>query len=214
MNQILLTHSILKKKNLKIKRLKIIFFSSLVLMISLFFYYIYTYFILSTNENISSHILSSFNIQKLYSNNTPYSSINSNIENDYYVIGNIQIDSIDINYPILSNTNDELLKIAPCRFYGPLPNEIGNLCIAGHNYDDTRFFSNLNKLNINDEIRIYDLNNKIINYFVYDKYEIDEKDSSCTNQNTNGIREVTLVTCNNTNGNRLIIKAKENKGYF
>ena len=36
-----------------------------------------------------------------------------------------------------------------------------------------------------------------------------KKDTSCTSQDTNGNKEITLVTCNNFNGNRLIIKAKE-----
>ena len=29
----------------------------------------------------------------------------------------------NITYPILSTTSEELLKISPCRFYGPMPNE-------------------------------------------------------------------------------------------
>ena len=101
------------------------------------------------------------------------------------------------------------LKMAPCRFYGPYPNQIGNLCIAAHNYDDNRFFSNLYKLNIGDIINIYDSSNLCITYSVYQKYEISIKDTSCTSQNTNGQKEITLVTCNNINKNRLIIKARE-----
>ena len=31
----------------------------------------------------------------------------------------------------------------------------------------------------------------------------------CTSQETNGKKEITLITCNNITGNRLIIKAKE-----
>ena len=50
---------------------------------------------------------------------------------------------------VISKTNDELLKLSICRYYGPMPNEIGNLCIAGHNYKNNLMFSKLNKLNIN-----------------------------------------------------------------
>jgi len=105
--------------------------------------------------------------------------------------------------------SDELLKIAPCKFYGPYPNEIGNLCIAGHNYNNNLFFSNIYKLNIGDEINIYDSSNSLIKYYVYKKYETNKNDTSSTSQNTNGNKEITLVTCNNFNGNRLIIKAKK-----
>ena len=51
---------------------------------------------------------------------------------EYYTIGVINIPSINVNYPILSTYSDALLKIAPCKFHGPNPNEIGNLCITGH----------------------------------------------------------------------------------
>ena len=163
---------------------------------------------------MSSILLNSFNIQRLYSDKKDYITIPLNSNEDFFVIGNIQIPSIEINYPILSNANDELLKIAPCRFYGPYPNEIGNLCIAGHNYDDNRFFSNLHKLNIGDKINIYDSNNYLITYYVYKKYEINKNDTSCTSQNTYGKKEITLVTCNNLNDNRLIVKAKNNSGLF
>ena len=90
-----------------------------------------------------------------------------------------------------------------------MPNEIGNLCIAGHNYVDYNLFSRLNELEFNDEIIIYDLNGNSIVYKIYDIYETNPDDTSCTFQNTNGIRIITLVTCNNVNGKRLVIHAKE-----
>ena len=55
----------------------------------------------------------------------------------------IEIPKIGIYYPIISEATDELLKISPCRIAGPMPNEDGNLCIAGHNYDNYKFFSKL-----------------------------------------------------------------------
>ena len=96
-----------------------------------------------------------------------------------------------------------------CRFAGPMPNEAGNLCVAGHNYVDYRFFSRLNELKTGDSIEIYDLTGKKIFYKVYDKFEINPSDFSCTNQNTNGDKIITLLTCNNVTGKRLVIKAKE-----
>ena len=90
-----------------------------------------------------------------------------------------------------------------------MPNEIGNLCIAGHNYVDYKLFSRLNELNINDSITIYDLSGNFKTYKVYDIYETAPDDISCTFQNTNGKRIVTLVTCNNVNGKRLVIHASE-----
>lgn len=90
-----------------------------------------------------------------------------------------------------------------------MPNEIGNLCIAGHNYVDYKLFSRLNELDINDKIIIYDLNGNYKTYSVYDIYETKPDDTSCTFQDTGGVRIVTLVTCNNVNGKRLVVHAKE-----
>lgn len=86
--------------------------------------------------------------------------------------------------------------------------QFGNLCIAAHNYNDNRFFSNLNKLSINDKIQIFNSNGKMLIYTVFEKYETNLDDISCTLPSGNNIKEITLVTCNNLNGNRLIIKAK------
>jgi len=45
-------------------------------------------------------------------------------------------------------------------------------------------------------------------YIVYSKYEVEASDTSYINQATNGGQEITLLTCDNANGKRLIIKAK------
>ncbi len=214
MNQILFNgtnYNNQKKKDLR--KFRFIFVFSLILTIVLFLYYIYNYFNSSNKENISSSLLNTFNLQRLYSDSDSYTSISLNDNKDFFVIGNIEIPSIKINYPILSNISDELLKISLCRFYGPYPNEVGNLCIAGHNYNDDRFFSNLDKLNIGEQINIYDSKNSMISYVIYDKYETNINDTLCTSQDTAGEKEITLVTCNNLNGNRLIIKAI-NKDHF
>ena len=52
----------------------------------------------------------------------------------YEYIGIVNIPKLNITYPILSNTTDELMKVAPCKFHGSNPNEVGNLCIIAHNY--------------------------------------------------------------------------------
>lgn len=67
----------------------------------------------------------------------------------YYTIGQINIPSIKCQYPILASdveNYDTLLKIAPVKFHGANPNEIGNFCIVGHNYRNSQFFSKVPKL--------------------------------------------------------------------
>lgn len=127
----------------------------------------------------------------------------------YYTIGKINIPSIDVNYPILSTYSDALLKIAPCKFHGPNPNEVGNLCIAGHNYRNSKFFSKVPSMKNGDKIEITDLGGNTITYAVYDKFIVNPDELECTSQLTGGRKEITLITCTNDNKQRYIIKARE-----
>ena len=126
----------------------------------------------------------------------------------YYTIGVINIPSINVNYPILSTYTDELLKIAPCRFHGPNPNEVGNLCIAGHNYKNSKFFSKVPNLKLGDKIEITDLSGRMLTYTVYDKFIVNPDELECTSQLTNVNKEITLIPCTNDNKQRHIIKAR------
>jgi LPXTG-site transpeptidase (sortase) family protein len=125
----------------------------------------------------------------------------------YKYEGNIP--SIDVNYPILSETSDKLLKVSVCKFWGCNPNEVGNLCIAGHNYRNSKFFSKVLKLTVGDIIEITDLGDRTLKYSVYDKFTVDPTDVSCTSQLTNGKKIVTLITCTNDSKQRVVVKAKE-----
>ena len=98
--------------------------------------------------------------------------------------------------------------MSPVKFWGPEPNEVGNFCIVGHNYRDTRFFSKVPTLENGDLIEITDLSGKTINYKVYNKYEVVPEDTSCTSQLTDGKKEITLITCTNDNKHRVIVKAR------
>lgn len=192
--------------------LKIILYISIigVIVFSLLFV-LYVYNITQINRT-SQSIADSFSVSYLYSNNPSYSTNMSNDDNssNNFVIGIIKIDKLKLDYPILSNESEDLLKVAPCRFAGPLPNEIGNLCIAGHNYIDNTFFARISSLQIGDEIKIYGIDGKLIKYSVFNKTEVESSDLSCTNQETNGKRMVTLMTCNSIKQTRIIVQALEN----
>ena len=128
----------------------------------------------------------------------------------YKTVGSINIPKIKVNYPILADTSVALLKIAPCKFFGPNPNEVGNLCVAGHNYKNNQFFSKVPKnIKIGDLIQITDLSGRTLEYSVYDRFEVYPEDTSYTSQLTNGNKIVTLITCTDDNKKRVIIQAKE-----
>ncbi|MEI3434402.1 MAG: sortase [Clostridia bacterium] len=66
-------------------------------------------------------------------------------------------------------------------------------------------------MDVGDIIKIYAPANVCVYYKVYEMYEIEKNDMSCTSQETNGNKEITLITCNNINKKRLVLKAKEMK---
>lgn len=197
------------------KKFLLLFFISIFICIFSIFIYISLKYQLSEKEKISKSLMQQFSITTLYANTTNSVVADKITESSDisspFVIGLIEIDKIKLLYPILSHTTEELLKISPCRYAGPLPNEIGNLCIAGHNYVDNKLFSKVHLLQIDDVIKIYDLSGNVNTYSVYDKTEVEIEDISCTSQDTNGEKIITLITCNNVKGTRVIVKAKENR---
>ena len=133
----------------------------------------------------------------------------------YITDGKITIPKLGIEYGILDGETDseaeteELLKMSPVKFHGPEINTEGNYCIVGHNYRNIRFFSKVPTLVNGDIIQITDfLDNRTIEYEVYDKYTVVPDDVSCTSQNTDGRTEITLITCTDDSSLRWIIKAK------
>lgn len=131
----------------------------------------------------------------------------------YEAIGIVRIPKINISYPILAQTtNVDVMKVAPYKFWGANPNEVGNLCIIGHNYRRKGvFFSDVPSLTVGDIVEVQDLSQRTIQYEVYDLHTVDPNDRSDTTQYTNGKKEVTLITCTNDATQRVIVKCTEKK---
>ena len=204
MNQIL----ICKKSKIKNIVLKSVLYSSISFSLVLLFYVIIYYYNLAKNEIISKKMLLSYNISSLYYSDNRYKTSYIN-NSEPLIIGTLEISKINLKYPILSYSDEENLNISPCRFAGPLPNQIGNLCIAGHNNIDNSFFGRLYLLKVGDIIRIFDNKKNYKDYAIYTKYEIEKNNFECTSQDTAGKRIVTLMTCNSIKDTRIILKAEE-----
>ncbi len=204
MNQIL----ICKKSKIKNIVFKSVLYSSISFSLVLLFYVIIYYYNLTKNEIISKKMLLSYNISSLYYSDNRYKTSYIN-NSEPLIIGTLEISKINLKYPILSYSDEENLNISPCRFAGPLPNQIGNLCIAGHNNIDNSFFGRLYLLKVGDIIRIFDNKKNYKDYAIYTKYEIEKNDFECTSQDTFGKRIVTLMTCNSIKDTRIILKAEE-----
>ncbi len=119
------------KKNYKSKHsfLKFQFIFCTILAFAFTIFYFYSSYEKNKKENISKKLVNNFSITNLYNNNYSTSKLSATNtyethEDEFKVVGLIEINSISINYPIISRVTNELLKIAPCRFFGPMPNEI------------------------------------------------------------------------------------------
>lgn len=126
---------------------------------------------------------------------------------EYKIIGKIEIPKIKVEKYILEITNEESLRKSVTKICGPKINRTGNFCIAGHNYKNT--FGRLNQLENGDVIKLTDTYDRTISYKIYDIQKVNPKDISCLSQETEGEREVTLVTCTLGAIKRIIVKAIE-----
>ena len=202
MNQILITD--LSKKIKKTKHFIVQFVISIISILCYFIFYISYRINIKKNYEKSVQLSNNYEILKLYS--TGNQTI---MMNDYDILGTIIIPKLNINYAFFYGYNEELLKMLPCRFYGNMPPQKSNLCITAHNYDDNRFFGKISELDYNDLIVIEDNFANNYNYFVFDKFEVPENNLSPINYNNEDDYILTLITCNNLNSKRIIVKAKQ-----
>lgn len=85
-----------------------------------------------------------------------------------------------------------------------LEGEYGNIILAGHN--NKYVFSNLYKLNINDEIIVSDFNYEYL-FKVYDISKVNIKNKSILD-NVYDKKILTLITCTSNNQIRYVVTAK------
>lgn len=205
-----------QKEEKKLKKGKVIFFILLILIVLVV---LVIFLNKGKNPETEKDIAKNSNTitQEQDSNVTPEPTVeqeNQVLEipekiGSYNVIGAVVIDKIGITKNIIGTNTDEALNLSATRFYGPKEvNQVGNLCITGHNYEDT--FKHLNDLEIDDTFYVVDRNNSSkVTYKVYDKYTVSPDELDCLDQETGGKREVTLITCNPGALTRLVVKAQE-----
>ena len=129
----------------------------------------------------------------------------------YAVDAKLKIDILNIDTYVLKEYSKAGMEVCVSKYYGTEPNEVGNYCIAGHNYITKNMFSKLGELEIGDEIILTDNYNGAVHYTIYDKYKAKPEQTEPLSQNTNGNIELTLITCSDYSSKRIIIKARADK---
>ena len=102
----------------------------------------------------------------------------------YKVSAKLEIEKIKLKTYIFQEYDEEAMWICPTKYFGPNPNEIGNYCIAAHNYNKKNMFNNIIKLEKGDIIKLSDNINGKVNYIVYDVYKVDPTDTEALSQKT------------------------------
>lgn len=164
---------------------------------------------MTQEQIVEENINSNDTLQEEDRNAITTGKVNDSKGNEYSVLGVVNIPKINSKYPIIAETTDALLKVSVCKFWGANPNEVGNLCIVGHNYKNSKFFSKVPTMVVGDIVEITDLSGKTLQYKAYDIYTVEPSDTRCTTQLTQGKKEVTLITCTNDTKQRVIVKCTE-----
>ena len=125
----------------------------------------------------------------------------------YPVIAKLEIPKINLETYVISEYSNQALGVSVTKFYGGNPNEVGNFCIAGHNYITKNMFHDLKKLSIGDTFTLVDTNNHEGIYKIYLVETVEPNETQCLSQNTDGRIEVTLITCTTDSSKRIIVKA-------
>lgn len=127
----------------------------------------------------------------------------------FKVVGKLEMPTINIQYPILDViTHAKAIEVSVGILYGPGVNQPGNTVIIGHNYNNGLFFGKNKHLQIGQKIYITDIYGNKKEYTIFNKYYTPESDTSYITRKTDGKTEVTLVTCDTTGANRLVVCAR------
>lgn len=116
-------------------------------------------------------------------------------------IGILEIPCLEMQLPIMSNSDMQKLKTAPGRYHGSAANN--DLVIAGHNYRS--HFAHLNQLKGGEQVIFTDADN---NRIVYEVIRIEELDQNASDEMISGNWDLSLFTCTLSGASRLTVRCK------
>lgn len=162
-----------------------------------------------TNEVIEDVIKPEVNTVETPTTNNNTTTSKPTTFKGYKLAGYIEIPKTKVNLPVLEVVTGPSLEVAVGVLHGPGLNKVGNTIIVGHNYRNSRFFSNNDKIAVGDKIYITDMSGKKVTYVVYNQYLTTPEDADYMIRETNGVREISLSTCTDDSSKRIITWARE-----
>lgn len=103
-------------------------------------------------------------------------------------IGVVEIPSLELSLPVMSDWSYPQLKKAPCRYVGSVYSH--DVVICGHNYD--RHFGRLKELVPGDEVRFTDMDGNVFRYSVC---AVEQLAKTAVEEMQTGDWDLTLFTC-------------------
>lgn len=138
----------------------------------------------------------------------PFDPVMTEVEIDGYLyIGTVDIPSLDLSLPVMSEWDYTRLKIAPCRYTGSTKTD--DLVIAAHNY--TRHFGQLKNLSEGDSVFFTDMDGVVSEYTVA---AIEVLPPTAVEDMNAGDYDLTLFTCTYGGASRVTVRCDrvENEG--
>lgn len=114
-------------------------------------------------------------------------------------IGVIEIPSLSLKLPVISEWSDSKLKIAPCRYLGSV--YTNDLIIAGHSYKN--HFRYIRKMNLGDEVIFTDMEG---NQFMYEVAGMEVIEGTDTAKMEEGEWDLTMFTCTPSGSSRYTVR--------
>ncbi len=162
----------------------------------------------TTNENTQTTTPQSTPTKKPTTNTEELPAGIPSTYKGYTVSCRLKIAKINVDTYVLKNYSKAALDICVTKYYGPNPNEVGNYCIAGHNFLRKNMFGRLTELKKGDEIILTDKKHGAVKYKIYDIFKVKPEQTEVLSQETNGKKEITLITCSDYTSKRIIVKAR------
>ncbi len=148
------------------------------------------------NENVG-------NKDPIFTDPDFYSDEMTVVEIDGYgFVGYLSIPSLDLELPVMSDTDKAKLKLSPCRFSGSVKTE--DLVIGAHNYN--RHFGKISSLKSGDEVYFTDMDGKLRKYSVITSEILNPDD---VEELTAGEFALTLYTCTYGGRTRVVVRCDE-----
>lgn len=117
-------------------------------------------------------------------------------------IGTLELASMGITLPVMSEWSYPKLKLSPCRFSGSVYQD--DLIIAGHNYSS--HFACLKDLDVGDEIIFTDAEGRVFSYIVSGQQLLDPMGLDVLEA---GDWDLTLFTCTISGKYRVCVRCEQ-----